>query len=132
MDEPASVPRFRFAHHRLDAYALAVEVVVETRRLVDGIPRGHRALADQALRAASSTVLLIAEGANRRTAADKRHRYSLARGECGEVAAAIEVAVALGFVGAAEASTVLDRAGRVCAMLLRLEQRFGPSSPSTD
>ena len=121
-----------FAHHRLDAYRVALAMVVDTRRLVADIPRGHRTLADQALRAASSTVLLIAEGANRRTAADKRHRYSLARGECGEVAAAIELAAALGIVDATAASNVLTRAGRVCAMLLRLEQRFAPGAPSPD
>ena len=116
---------FRFAHHQLDVYGVALQLIVGVRRLVERVPRGHRMLADQALRAASSTVLLIAEGANRRTAGDKRQRYSIARGECGEVAAAIEVAVALGYVDSSEANEVLALAGRVSAMLLRLEQRFG-------
>jgi four helix bundle protein len=115
----------QFAHHKLDVYGIALKLVVEVRRLSERIPRGHRALADQVLRAASSTVLLIAEGANRRSAGDKRQRYSMARGECGEVAAAIEVAVALGFLDGRDATDVLNLAGRVSAMLLRLEQRFG-------
>jgi four helix bundle protein len=129
MSTDEAVP-FRFAHHQLDVYGVALQLVVGVRRLAERVPRGHRPLADQALRAASSTVLLIAEGANRRTAGDKRQRYSIARGECGEVAAAVEVMVALGFVNSGEADVVLGLAGRVSAMLLRLEQRFGgPPAP---
>ena len=120
--------QFRFAHHQLDVYGVALEVVVAARRLSERIPRGHRTLADHLLRAASSTVLLIAEGAHRRSAGDKRQRYSIARGECGEVAAAVEVAAALGLVDTSETAEVLEKAGRVSAMLLRLEQRFGSGS----
>jgi four helix bundle protein len=126
-DESAS---FRFAHHQLDVYGVALKLVVATRRVMERVPRGHRTIADHALRASASTVLLIAEGANRRTAGDKRQRYSIARGECGEVAAAVEVTNVLGFVDASDAAEVLELAGRVSAMLLRLEQRFGVNAES--
>ena len=75
----------------------------------------------------SRTVLLIAEGANRRTAGDKRQRYSMARGERGEVAA-VEVIIALGFADESHAAESLELADRASAMLLRLEQRFGPEA----
>ncbi|MCB9689074.1 MAG: four helix bundle protein [Alphaproteobacteria bacterium] len=124
MGEPGR--QLQFAHHRLDVYAVALELVVVTRKLTERVPRGHRSIADQGLRASASVVLLIAEGAHRRTAGDKRHRYSMARGECGEVAAVIEVMMALGFVDDSRAHEALALANRASAMLLRLEQRFAP------
>lgn len=75
-------------------------------------------------RAAGSTVLLIGEGANRFSQGQKRQRYAEARGECGEVAAALELLVVLELVPAADAQQALTLAGRVGAMLTRLLQRF--------
>ncbi|MCP4658585.1 MAG: four helix bundle protein, partial [bacterium] len=60
----------------------ALELVAAADRVAAAIPRGRRELADQLKRASTSTVLLIAEGANRRTAGDKRQRFAMARGEC--------------------------------------------------
>ena len=114
-----------FPQHRLEVYRVAVEMAAAAKRYTDTVPRGHRGLADQAQRAATSTVLLIAEGANRRSPADKRNRYTLARGECGELAAAIELARAYGVGRQETGHEILVLAGRVNAMLLRLEQSFG-------
>lgn len=114
-----------FPHHRLDVYRVAVELAKKAREAAKRIPRGDRSLADQMKRAATSTVLLIAEGANRRSAGDKRQRYSLARGECGELASAVELAGAYGMLNGDQAMELLELAGRTNAMLLRLEQRFG-------
>jgi hypothetical protein len=58
------------------------------------------------LRAACSTVLLISEGANRYCAGDKRQRFRMAQGECGECAAASELAMELGLVPTHEALAV--------------------------
>jgi hypothetical protein len=52
----------------------------------------------------------------------------MARGECGEVAAVVEVTIALGFVDESHAAEALELADRASAMLLRLEQRFGPEA----
>ena len=73
----------QFDYERLDVYGVALKLVVAVRRLMERVPRGHRSIADQGLRASAATVLLIAEGANRRTAGDKRQRYSMARGDAG-------------------------------------------------
>jgi four helix bundle protein len=118
-----------FPQHRLDVYRVAVELAQHTREAAKSIPRGDRTLADQMKRAATSTVLLTAEGANRRTAGDKRQRYSLARGECGELASAVELAGAYGFFDGQQTIKLLQLAGRTNAMLLRLEQRFGGVKP---
>ncbi len=114
-----------FPQHRLDVYRVAVVLARKTREAAKTIPRGDRPLADQMKRAATSTVLLIAEGANRRSPGDKRHRYSLARGECGELASAVELARAYDLFDGEQATELLELAGRANAMLLRLEQRFG-------
>jgi four helix bundle protein len=79
----------QFPHTKLQVFHVAIELAVVTKRLADQIPRGHRSLADQILRASSSVVLNIGEGANRITSGTKRQRYAEARGECGEVAATV-------------------------------------------
>jgi len=70
----------KFPHHRLDAYRVSVEMACTAKKLADRVPRGYRSFADQLLRAAGSTVLLIAEGANRYTAGQKRQRFSAGAG----------------------------------------------------
>ena len=113
-----------FPHDRLDAYHVALDLLERVHALCERIPRGHRTLADQMLRAASSTLLQIAEGANRRARGDKRQRYSTARGEVGECAAAIEAAVALRLIPHSDAHAARCIAARVGAMLTGLVRRF--------
>ena len=116
---------FPFPHTQLDVFRVALELARRSKICADRVPRGYRSFADQLLRAAGSTVLLIGEGANRYSAGAKRQRYSEARGECGEVAAAAELLGALGLVPASEAEKLVGLAGRVGAMLTRLVQRLG-------
>jgi four helix bundle protein len=80
-------------------------------------------LADQLLRAATSVALNLGEGANRYSVGEKRAAFSIARGECGEVAVAVEVGARLGLIPEADAARLLELAGRVAAMLTRLVQR---------
>ena len=115
---------YPFPHHRLQAYAVALEMATRAKAVSDRVPRGYRSFADQLLRAAGSTVLLIGEGANRYSAGQKRQRYSEARGECGEVAAALELLMALDLVPRTEAEATLALAARVGAMLTRLVARL--------
>ena len=115
---------FPFPHHKLDAWRVAVELATKGRKLAERIPTGDRDLAAQLRRSSTAAVLLIGEGAGRRTAGNKRARFSEARGECSETAAAAELAAVLGVVPEAEAREVVHLAGRVAAMLTRLIQRF--------
>ena len=80
-----------FAHDRLDVYELALDLAVLAKEISEQIPRGYRSLSDQLIRSGSGVVLLIAEGANRSSAAQKRQRFIEARGECGEAAATVEL-----------------------------------------
>ena len=119
-----SAQTFPFPHTKLDVFRVALQMAAKAKALADRVPRGYRSFADQLIRAAGSTVLLIGEGANRFTAGAKRQRFSDARGEAGEVAAAAELLATLELVPTKEALEVIQLAGRVGAMLTRLLQRF--------
>ena len=79
-------------HEKLIAYPVAREllVVVHEARIADS------KLRDQAMRAAKSACLNIAEAAGRYAAADKARVYAIARGEACEAAAALDIGCAAG------------------------------------
>jgi four helix bundle protein len=81
---------------RLDCYRVAVEFQTLAADLCGGRRLG--ALRDQLDRASVSIVLNIAEGAGRRTPADKAHFFTMARGSATECAAVIELLAARGFL----------------------------------
>ncbi len=55
-----------FPHDKLDAYRIACELAALANKVAAQIPLGHRNIAAHLLRSASNTVLLLAQGANRR------------------------------------------------------------------
>lgn len=114
---------YPFPHQKLDVYKVALELAAASRSLADKVPYGYRTFADQLLRSGGRVPLLVAEGANRRTVAQKRQRFGEAQGECGEATAAAEVLATLGLVPSEEALKVHTLAGRESAMLTRLIQR---------
>ena len=109
-----------FPHEKLDAYRVALQMAVLAKDLATEIPRGHRNIADHLERAADNTVLLMAEGANRRGPALKRQRFVESRGEAGEVAAAGDLILVLSLGSRVKATKMKRLAGRVCMMLTRL------------
>lgn len=115
----------KFPHERLDAYQVALAMARGAKALAQQVPRGHRSIADHLLRSSSNAVLLLAEGANRRGAAEKRQRFVESRGETGEAAAACDLVIALELGSEAQAESVKSFAARLAAMLtgliLRLE-----------
>ena len=118
-----SSPPTRFAHQRLEAYRLAVELFRGVEQLAGSFPRGHADLRDQLRRSTAATVRHIAEGANRYESRDKAARFVLARAECGECEAALEMAAIAvpGYVGRARQLRIL--ADRVAALLFGLIRR---------
>src|SRR5689334_14844356 len=76
---------------RLDVYQRAIEFVALSQDIVDDLPRGHAARADQLIRSSESVVRNIAEGAGRWSKADSIKHYKIARGEAMECAASIDV-----------------------------------------
>jgi len=99
------------------------------KELSEQVPRGHRNIADHLLRAASNVVLLLAEGANRRGAGEKRQRFVESRGECGEVAAAADLLLTYDLGSRDGAEELKHLASRVSAMLTRLIGRLEHEQP---
>jgi four helix bundle protein len=112
-----------FAHQRLDAYRVSQELAAGVVRLTREFPRGYADLRDQLGRSAMAVVRHIAEGANRHTPADKRARFVIARGECGECDASLETADMLDLAPAASIQDLRSLADRVGAMLTGLVRR---------
>jgi four helix bundle protein len=79
-------------------------------------------LRDQALRAATSACLNIAQAAGRVTAPDKARVYGIARGEGCEAVAAMDVAAAAGWCAAQSAHAALAAGLRLYALLTRLSR----------
>ena len=78
-------------------------------------------LRDQALRAASSVVLNVAEGAGLPSRKQKSKHYSIAMGSLREVQAALEINTV------AETTKALQAADHLAAHLYKLCQSVGPS-----
>lgn len=118
-----------FPHEKLKAYQVALEMAALAKKVGEQIPRGHRNVADHMLRAASNTVLLLAEGANRRGAGEKRQRFVESRGECAEVGAAGDLLLVFDIGARVDAETLKRLASRVSAMLTRLVARLDDMRP---
>ena len=78
------------AHERLDVYQRAIEFLALASRMLEGMPKGNSALADQLRRAALSIPLDIAEGAGKSSRPDPRRFFHDARGSAMECAAVLD------------------------------------------
>ena len=104
---------YYFPHETLHCYALARDVA---RWVGDAtFPRGDADLRDQAVRAARSMVLNIAEGCGR-NGKSRRHHYSLAAGSAAETCAALDLAA---LPAAGEQQTKLRRVGVMLQAMMR-------------
>ena len=102
-------------------YDVSLELVRALRPLLEVLVTKDRDLANQLRRAASSVTLNVNEGAERR-GGDKPHHFRIAFGSAKEVRAALDLAVAWGYLpdGRAEAAiALLDRLNRLLWGLTR-------------
>lgn len=76
---------------KLAAYQYAIQFLALALEIVKDLPRGHADDADQLRRSAKSVARNIAEGAGRRSTADKVKHYAIARGEAVESACSLDV-----------------------------------------
>ena len=91
------------------AYEVSLEVVRILRPLVPIIEAQDRDLADQLRRAATSVVLNLAEG-QRSAKGNRNKHYAIAHGSANEVKAALDTAIAWGWIDdAAAPMRILDR-----------------------
>ena len=102
--------------HKLRVYGRACDLL----RAIIAARVADANLRTQAVRAAQSVCLNIAEGAGRVTRADKARAFTIARGECVEASAAIEIACISGTASEASNREVASIASDVYAMLTGL------------
>lgn len=83
------------SYKKLDVYALSVEFLSLTFRLLAPLPKGHAKLADQFKRASMSVPLNIAEAAGKVSPAEAAHHFAISRGsamECGAILDVLRIA----------------------------------------
>ena len=100
----------------------------EARKLLEAIREAaitDSRLRDQAVRAATSVCLNIAEAAGRAGSADKARVYAIARGENCEAGAALDIALAAATCREEPAGRGVVHARAVHALLSGLIRRFG-------
>src|SRR5947209_4412935 len=100
-------------HEKLIAWQVACELLraVREARISDA------SLRDQALRAAQSACLNIAEANGRVAPADRRRVFGIARGEATEAAAAVQIAAMSGRCSQEAAAEARRLGGRTAALL---------------
>ena len=101
------------------ALELARRAFTATVQAVVGGRRGWSHLVDQAVRAASSVPLNLAES-DGRDGNDRRHHRRIAYGSAKEARVALQMLVSIGVIDRRRAERAIQLHDRVCAMIWRL------------
>ena len=110
---------------RLQAHTVALQAAGIVIRLAVGVPAPLRSLADQAIRAASSVALNLAEGAGR-NGRDRLHHWRIAYGSALEAGSALALLGAIPGIDHQQATHASELLDRVRAMTWRLLHPRGP------
>lgn len=86
-------------HQKLDVYHASKEFVLECYRFSNLLPDSERFnLISQIRRAALSVHLNIAEGASRKSVAERKRYYEIARGSLVEIDSGLDISSELGYL----------------------------------
>ena len=121
-----------FDHERLDVYQASLEFVGMASQLIDRLPTGHSALAQQLYRAAMSIPLNIAEGAGEFSRKDKARFYRIALRSTTECAAILDVSRKLGLVEEQIFQTGRQLLLRIVAMLTAIARKLSGSGTGSE
>jgi four helix bundle protein len=120
---PKPTQRPIVSYRDLDAWQLAIDIVIDVYRLTRALPAEERfGLSAQLRRAAVAIPSNIAEGHSRFGGGEFRRFVSIARGSGAEVETQMAVAVALGLIageGITDLSLKLDRLSKMLFSLYR-------------
>jgi four helix bundle protein len=105
----------------LDAYTVSISLLRSLAPLLKQLAASDPKLEDQARRAAISVSLNLAE-ARPRAPRDQRNRYRISLGSAAEVGAALDAALALGYLDDRELAEPLALLDRIRAMTWRLSR----------
>lgn len=86
-------------HQKLDIYSVSREFVFECYKLTKTLPDSEKfGMISQIRRAALSVHLNIAEGSSRKSEAERKRYYEIARGSVIEIDAALDIATDLDYL----------------------------------
>jgi len=86
-------------HQKLDIYASSRMFVLECYRFSNSLPADEKfGMISQIRRAALSVHLNVAEGSSRKSEAERKRYYEIARGSIIEIDAALDIAVDLDYI----------------------------------
>ncbi len=102
-----------------DLYNASLSLIRAVVPLLELLQAVDPKLADQ-LRRAAQAVALNCQEANRRKGKDRRNRFRWCLAEAAETSAALEIAMAFGYLGFTQCEAALELADRVRAMSYRL------------
>ena len=119
-----------FTHENLDVYQAALDFALLAEQTRESVPRGKAHLSDQLLRASTSIVLNIAEGAGKFDHREKRRFYAIASGSATECAAVYDLLVRFKLIDEKAALVAKRLLARIVGMLIKLaaameRRRFG-------
>lgn len=113
----------RFDHENLDVYQVAIDLVILIDEIVENLPRGRSYLADQFLRAGTSVVLNIAEGAGEYSNTEKTRFYRMARRSATECAGILDICQRLKLATTNRHERGRELLWRIVSMLTRMVRR---------
>jgi four helix bundle protein len=112
-----------FDHENLDVYRVSIDFISLSDDVVEHLPKGRSYLADQFLRAATSIVLNVAEGAGEFSFKDKGRFYRIARRSATECAAILDVCLKLHLAEPSKVQTGRELLLRIVAMLTQMAKK---------
>jgi four helix bundle protein len=126
VDELSRGGRKALGYRDLQAWQVAMDLVVETYRLGERLPaREHYGLTAQSRRAAVSIPANIAEGNGRVHRREYTHHLSIARGSLNELETLFAVAERLHYIDAVELTQFAELCDFTGRLLTRLRRSLG-------
>jgi four helix bundle protein len=110
----------QFDHEKLDVYRASLEFNRHIAAVASELREANRHVRDQLIRAALSIPLNIAEGNGKRSPADRRRVFEIARGSAMECAAALDVLAAVAACPEAAVEQGKSLLVRIVSMLSRM------------
>lgn len=110
----------RFDHENLDAYQVSIDLVILIDEIVEHLPRGRAYLADQFLRAGTSVVLNIAEGAGEYSSTEKSRFYRMAKRSSTECAGILDICKRVNLITTTRYERGRELLLRIVAMLTKM------------
>ena len=108
-------------HQKLDIYEVSKQFVLECYRLTKTLPTEEKfGMITQIRRAALSVHLNIAEGSSRKSEAERKRYYEIARGSVVEIHAALDIAIELAYLEGLKTESLGDSMIRCFKMLTGL------------